>query len=132
MNYTELIERTIKSAAARFRASLERHYPAVGMNGFNERNLTFQFAHEFCRRAGCHAFFEVPVQSRESTRNDNHFDAMLFNSDLLLILESNGYTAGQRTRAFSKTSKGSSARSTSSRSINDSSSHIGPPSMLSD
>ena len=84
----KLIERTIKSAAARFRKSLERHYPAEGKNGFNERNLTFQFAHEFCRRKGSHAFFEVPFVTKGRLRKDNHFDAMLFNSDHLLIVES--------------------------------------------
>ena len=84
----KLIENTIRAAAKRFEESLKRHYPAVGGNGFNERNMTFQFAHEFCQRENTHAFFEVPFKTQERNRNDNHFDAMLFDNTLLLVVES--------------------------------------------
>ena len=88
MHRSKIIEGTVKIAKKSFKMSLRRFYPAYGRNGFKENNLTFQFAHAFCKRPYSHAFMEVPFYNSKTKKHDFSFDAYIFDNKIGIFLES--------------------------------------------
>lgn len=83
-----VIDRTIKLAAERFKASLCYFYPAYNNNGFNERNLTYQFAKEFERRDESCAFMEVPYHNPKFNKYNKRIDCLVTDPNLAVFVES--------------------------------------------
>jgi hypothetical protein len=100
MERMELIEATIKEAAKSFSRSLINFCPAVGKNGFNERNITYRLAHTFCKQATQHAFMEVPFFKEGKKRVDNHFDAVLFDKKNCIFIESKRLYSSEKNLAI--------------------------------
>jgi hypothetical protein len=87
MRKSQIIENVLKKAADQFKKSVNIFWPAVGSNGFNERNLSFQFARMFMERKASNAYMEVPFDNKISQRRDLKFDAYMFDHAIGIILE---------------------------------------------
>ena len=68
----ELIKTVFDKTVESYERFLGRYYPAHGSNGFTERNLTFNFSHNYlCKNADAFIWQEVPLGDRE------HFDTLI-------------------------------------------------------
>ena len=88
MKRNEIIESTIVEAKDKFRKSLDDFWPAFDNNGFNERNITFQFARAFASRPCSCAFMEVPFLNKKSKRRNLHIDSYVFDKEVGIFIES--------------------------------------------
>ena len=84
----KIIESTIIEAKTKFQKSIEEFWPAYSKNGFNERNITFHFAHAFANRPCSCAFMEVPFLNKKSKRHDLHIDCYVFDNEIGIFVES--------------------------------------------
>lgn len=87
MRKNQIIEKVINNAADNFGKSANTFWPAFDYNGFNERNLSFQFAHEFMKRPSSHAFMEVPFPDKITKKHKYRFDAFVFDSSIGIFIE---------------------------------------------
>ncbi|WP_225776451.1 hypothetical protein [Pseudomonas sp. Marseille-Q5115] len=67
---------------------MDHFYPAHNTNGFNERNLTYQFAKAFENRKNSCAFMEVPFFNKKREVFSHHIDALVFDKRIALFIES--------------------------------------------
>jgi hypothetical protein len=77
----ELIKTVFNKTVASYERFLGRYYPAHGSNGFTERNLTFNFSHNYLiKNDNAFVWQEVPLGDRE------HFDTLIIDDEHKSIL----------------------------------------------
>jgi len=77
----EFIKTVFNRTVVSYERFLGRYYPAHGSNGFTERNLTFNFSHNYlCENNSAFIWQEVPLGDRE------HFDTLIIDDQHESIL----------------------------------------------
>jgi hypothetical protein len=77
----EFIKTVFDKTVESYERFLGRYYPTHGSNGFTERNLTFNFSHNYlCENNNAFIWQEVPLGDRE------HFDTLIIDDQHKSIL----------------------------------------------
>lgn len=109
---SKIIKSVIVQAAKNFANSLRYFYPAHQNNGFNERNLSYQFAKAFEERPEACAFMEVPFQNQAAGRFDNHIDCLVFDAHITIFIECKRLYSREKAESLSEDLRRMSAENT--------------------
>ena len=92
----EIIDKVFLTTVKSYEKILSSYYPAHGSNGFTERNLTFNFCHQYLNyrekqtEKNIIVWQEIPIANPEYPKRDNHFDSLIIDTDIntLFYIES--------------------------------------------
>jgi len=91
MEKTNIIREIFNETVEDYKRFLESYYPAHGSNGFTERNLTFNFCHQYLsfrekqNEKDIIVWQEVPIANPEFPKRNNHFDSLIIDNGINTI-----------------------------------------------
>ena len=77
-----IIKEVFDKMVKEYQRFLKLYYPAHGSNGFTERNLTFNFCHQYLNyhknqnTKDIIVWQEIPTANPECSKRNNHFDSL--------------------------------------------------------
>ncbi len=108
MEESNIIKEVFDKMVKEYQRFLRLYYPAHGSNGFTERNLTFNFCHQYLNyhknqnTKDIIVWQEIPTANPECSKRNNHFDSLIIAKNKI---ENNGsifYIESKRIRNTSR------------------------------